>query len=736
MTSPTLVRALLASSLALITFGGDAHAQETSNRSITIELMIPDDDGDFVITTDQTRITRYFNNARCECAEADPTDAAAIFKIRLSLDDIAAESQQAELRIGTNCADDDPMLRRCEHIATIEDIQNLRGGEEFDIPVDTFMFPNGICAAQVIESNIWVLYDDGSDNLIDEYYTLEAEVEMDAQPPPLPSGDTIEIDGAEGAVQVTWDTPAQRPGDVAYYHVLCKKQGDDAPLFPDKADDAQYDTTQELCGLDTTYSEELPPAFADLDASYLCGTTSGTSTEIRIDGLENGATYELVLLTVDSARNVSASYLGDAIPAPAIDFWEQYKGEGGAGEGGICLVTSTYGDGSGMTQAMRDFRDRTLASFALGRALIDVYYAHVAPLGAHVDAHPAARVAAAIALAPLAALAAFWEYTGPLAKLMVLMALIVLARRRWRRRLLTALAPGRVIPRLGLRVWPRLCTAVLVLALAAVAAPALAQGYDDPYTSEFQPIQAEVLVGRSSWNAGIKLGPYTPDIDSEFALAEGEVGPYEEMFGGSAVMVQFELERFFLWPAGQLGVSGSVGWMGKTASAFKSCDPDEAATPECADGFKPSPADNTSFRLVPVFLGAVYRFTGLDDNTPVPLVPYARAGLSYYLWWVTQPSGSVAEAPTAMCPDPSDPAADCEGERALGASLGWQASVGLALRAESIDRQAAISLREEFGVEHAGFVAELSYAKVDGFGSDARLSVGDFTWFAGMNFEF
>ncbi len=38
--------------------------------------------------------------------------------------------------------------------------------------------------------------------------------------------------------------------------------------------------------------------------------------------------------------------------------------------------------------------------------------------------------------------------------------------------------------------------------------------------------------------------------------------------------------------------------------------------------------------------------------------------------------------------------------------------------------------------DDAGFYGELSMAKVDGFGSDTKLSVGTTTWFAGVNFEF
>jgi hypothetical protein len=77
----------------------------------------------------------------------------------------------------------------------------------------------------------------------------------------------------------------------------------------------------------------------------------------------------------------------------------------------------------------------------------------------------------------------------------------------------------------------------------------------------------------------------------------------------------------------------------------------------------------------------------------------------------------------------------CTQNRARGASIGFQASIGLAIRAERIDASAARSMRQG-GVEHAGFYAELSLAKVDGFGNDKKLSVGDKTWFAGVDFEF
>ena len=202
------------------------------------------------------------------------------------------------------------------------------------------------------------------------------------------------------------------------------------------------------------------------------------------------------------------------------------------------------------------------------------------------------------------------------------------------------------------------------------------------------------------------------------------------MFGGSGIMVDFELDRYFLFPAGQFGVTASLGFMGKTAKAFRTEDCSSGET-GCVDGKKPvimdgelaRTAEKTSFRLLPISIGAVYRFTRLDDRFRVPIVPYGRAGVAYYLWWITGPDGSIAEYPD-------------DGGRALGASLGVEASVGLALRAERLDKQAALSLRNDTGIEHAGFYVELNYAWVDGFGSDKKLPVGDLTWFAGLNFEF
>jgi hypothetical protein len=187
-------------------------------------------------------------------------------------------------------------------------------------------------------------------------------------------------------------------------------------------------------------------------------------------------------------------------------------------------------------------------------------------------------------------------------------------------------------------------------------------------------------------------------------------------------MVDFER---VVWSGfGQVTAGVTVGYLHKSAASF-------ADNSMPGDPHRPRvPGATNSFTLIPFAVMAGYRFTYLDDNYGIPLVPYVRGGIAYYPWWVSAPSGGFAEVCKGTGTEP-----DCDQNKALGASLGVQGAIGLALRAESIDAGTARSLRQS-GLQHAGIYAEFSAAKVDGFGSDKKLSVGDRTLFAGIDFEF
>ena len=128
---------------------------------------------------------------------------------------------------------------------------------------------------------------------------------------------------------------------------------------------------------------------------------------------------------------------------------------------------------------------------------------------------------------------------------------------------------------------------------------------------------------------------------------------------------------------------------------------------------------------MPTALTATYRATIFDDEFGVPLVPYVRGGVAYDVWWMKNPADELSDHMScATCSD-----------KAIGGTIGLVAAAGIAVRAERIDEDAAISMRNS-GLEHAGFFAEVELGWVDGFGNDRKLSVGDTTWFGGVSFEF
>lgn len=266
------------------------------------------------------------------------------------------------------------------------------------------------------------------------------------------------------------------------------------------------------------------------------------------------------------------------------------------------------------------------------------------------------------------------------------------------------------------------CVAGLV-----IAAPAIASAQLDPY-AESEPGYGRHVVKRSKWIVEAKAGLYYPDIDSNV-----EGSPFGFVFGGDATwMPMIEVNRFLAWPMGQLGIGVSAGYTYKTASGFETDQMgtllyDEFGEPLRYEGYR------TVFRLYPVSVGAVYRFTWLDDRFGVPLVPYAKLGLSAYIWRFLRPDDSVERVDE----DPLCSGDRCLKDRRKGTSLGVQWTLGLAIRVSRLDRWAGNNLTADWGIDHSSFFFEVTGARVNSNIGDAEpLNVGELTWFAGLNFEF
>ncbi len=698
-----------------------------NGASLKFNKVLINEGGDRKEPSTPDTLREYLNLAHCVCSQSQSGDEQSVF-YEMQLSVATGAHRPAELWVGTSCNEDATRPNTCRQIGSIADIDTLATSAQ-QIEFGIYDVINGkeagagmACKSREGDAIVWALVDNEGDGSID-YINSQAvgKTDMvtgvDTQPPPRPT----EFTGAsaEGAVRLSWKAPTERPTDIKYYQAFCMDPDGGAALTsPPKA---RYQTVTNLCNIpsqevliedvaisggDAT-AVTIPPEFANLEEKYICGESSEqTATGILISGLKNATPYRVMLVSIDPAGNATGTFFTSTItPQPATDFWEDLHDRNSDVEGGFCLLSETYGDGGPITRALRSFRDDTLGGSGFGRALTSAYYASMAKLGAVVHGSLALRAIAAIVLLPLVAIALAWHLLT-LPGLLALIALGVL----WRRR------------KLKLRTLARLAPVVILAMIFLAPGAAHAQGPSPYWDGENADDDGEVDDNQLvKWQAGIRVGPYVPDIDNQ--LGGTSPGPYKQMYGGYRILPMLDVDRFLWTGFGQFGIGGSIGYMQKTAHAFT-----EDSMPTDSPRER-SPGDENTFRLIPLALTATYRFTFLDDEYGIPLVPYIRGGLAYYIWWV-RTNGATAKA----CWDGTH-TQGCDADKALGASLGVVGSIGLAIRAERIDSSAASSMRQG-GIMHAGFYGELSLAKVDGFGSDTKLAVGDRTWFAGVNFEF
>lgn len=696
--------------------------------SMKIYLPSTDNPDELVQVTNDVELTRFFNEANCECGTE--------FGVELLLTDatMAPDGNPVEIWVGTNC--DDIQLRDmfCKKVTTVADVRDLRNRVIERISVRDLAAPiTGVCPSAELNQRVFAIIDTNGDGIPE--YTDSIEIFIDTQPPPEPVD--INVTSSEAGFNVSWDLGDSRIDDFEFFQVLCYPDGDPTPVF-DNPDAPKYETPFTVCGLDTGTQPGLDAGLdggtgndfgiTDLDPRFICGTQTFGAGSMTVSGLENGVNYRAIWVAVDHSRNATPVDLGTVQPEPLIDWWEDYKGSGGTADGGYCFVaTATYGSyDHPYVVVLRDFRDHTLAHFGLGRWFIRTYYALSPPLAHLIAGSRVLRGVSMVLLFPLVVGAAVWEYTGWIAKLGLFVAFLLFLWLRRMRRARRGEEPGEARATSRRRRVVAAAAAGAVIVLAAMGSASAQTYFDELDEGPVTPPGPQDV----KWNFELKFGPYVPSVDDEF---DGE-GPFKRMFGSGPFLIsQMALDRYFLWPMGQLGISAGVGYLTHGADAFRVDDAGNIAVdPQTGEPLRADGA-TTTFRLIPTNLSAVYRFTALDDRYRIPLVPYGRLGLSYYLWWVTRPDGSVARVSTADC---NVDTMDCSGNKARGGSLGWQGSIGLAIRAERLDPDAGVSLRNQLGIEHAGMFAELTLAQVDGFGASDKLSVGDLFWAAGINFEF
>jgi hypothetical protein len=208
----------------------------------------------------------------------------------------------------------------------------------------------------------------------------------------------------------------------------------------------------------------------------------------------------------------------------------------------------------------------------------------------------------------------------------------------------------------------------------------------------------------------LKASGYRPSIDAEFKSGTGAT-PFQDIFGTSqSAMLEAQLARSLLvapWGTFDLGVGG-----GYYSRSGKGLLPD--LTPS---------GDTTTIRVIPLSISLTFRLDGFADL--FPLVPYVRASLLHYQWWVTNGTGGTASV--------------VGGSSGSGGTNGFGVGAGLAFLLDFLDPSLAREMDRDVGINHTYLFVEASKDKVKDFGSSRSWDLSNdstVTWSGGILFVF
>jgi len=181
------------------------------------------------------------------------------------------------------------------------------------------------------------------------------------QAPPGPT--SVEAEGGNHALTVSWDWDAAvvtNPTASAAYlgvQVFCAR-GADVQVFGNDSVDGgasnyykpAFMTAKTLCPEETAIDTSSYGAFNNLDPKYVCSDliAPGTNSH-RITGLQNDIYYTIGVAAIDRYGNVSPiTTLAYGKPVPTVDFYTNYRDDGGKATGGFCALAGWQGRAGGV----------------------------------------------------------------------------------------------------------------------------------------------------------------------------------------------------------------------------------------------------------------------------------------------------------------------------------------------------------------------------------------------------
>jgi MYXO-CTERM domain-containing protein len=666
-----------------------AHAQDVgalpNGAVLSWDRLFISEDGDpnnLVEVPDAETLRLRLNLGACQCSQNMAAFDTDLY-YELSMQPTTNLNLPATVFVGSACDDDIQRVENCHELPSngLADIDLLSTRpEKIRVPlydlINARASEAGLACRQANNgaATVYVSVDTDQNGDLDFFSPRPLHLSLftdvtgfDTQAPPLPTD--LTATGGEGTISLAWKIPVTNATDLFAFQAFCK-DATGAPVANGITKSPLYATSATICGI---------PSPLALTSAVLA-TDEGTEVPVAPPEFEN---LDPAFLCATQPSGTATS-----LTIGGLENGMEYT---------VGLVAvDFYGNPTGA------YFSRTI----IPKPVTD-FWEDLHDRGARIEGGFCAAGGTDGALGLLLPLA--------------LAGLIVLRRRR--------------------RSAARLAVLALVVAPAVASADDFTPYWEDPNTSADGD---GVFEDRVKWRAGIKLGPYTPAIDDQVGVnPRSQLGPYRAMFGNYytdenndgileahdarvyQILPMIDVERVIWSGSGQVLVGGSLGYMQKSAYAYL-----DGTTAD--DPFRVrSTAGRNTFRLIPFALMASYRATQLDDLWGIPVVPYLRGGLAYYIWWLKGPNGNIAK----ICNDGSTDIDDCDANKAIGGSLGLVGTLGMSIRAERIDADAARSMKNS-GIYHAGFYVELNAGVVDGFGSDKKLSVGDTTWFAGFDFEF
>lgn len=240
------------------------------------------------------------------------------------------------------------------------------------------------------------------------------------------------------------------------------------------------------------------------------------------------------------------------------------------------------------------------------------------------------------------------------------------------------------------------------IGLLLVGARANAQGVDDfgGYGAK-RGVQSE---SKQEAAFELRFGRYLPEVDSQVGGS-----PFQSTFGNDTrflfgAEVDWQLVRI-----PHLGtLAPGLGW-GYTKFTAKA---------RYADGSGIS-SSSTRLNIMPMYLVGVLRADVVTRDLKIPLVPYAKLGVGYGMWWSSDGQRS----------------AEYQGKKGRGASYGLTYALGAMFLLDVLDEDDAKSADGITGINNSYVFAEWFRPQLDGFGSNKVLDIGSSSWLLGIALE-